>query len=117
MYGAGGRIPTVTQLDNTAHAETHEAELLAELPHHLRGKIVESLLQEELAALEPLRGIPPGSLSQLAAGLKPRVVPAGQDICRPGEPCDCLWVLQKGTLPCEITQRISVESVIISFGT
>ena len=60
------------------------------------GHIVGSLLQDELASLEPLRGMHPETLGQLAAGLKPRAVPAGHDVCRPGEPCACLWVLQRG---------------------
>ena len=76
--------------------EAHEAELLGELPRHMRGRIVAHLLQDVFQSSELFSHLEGAALAMLAASLRPRAVLPGHDLCRAGDPADCMWILQSG---------------------
>lgn len=80
-------------------AEVHEAELLEELPRHMRGRIVSHLLHEVLSASELFSRLDASARAMLAASLRPVAVLPGHDLCRAGDPAECMWILQTGTPP------------------
>eukprot|EP00884_Botryococcus_braunii_P020912 jgi/Botrbrau1/7504/Bobra.0095s0040.1 len=79
-------------------AEVREAELLDELPRHLRGKIVLYFLAEVFDGADLFSHLDAVTKELLAGCLQARPLLPGHDLCRPGDPANCLWILQKGTI-------------------
>ena len=67
-------------------AEVHEAELLAELPRHLKGKIILHLLADIFDHSELFARLDQSTRSMLSAALIPRALLPGHDLCHPGDP-------------------------------
>lgn len=74
----------------------HEAELLAELPPHLKGKIVMHLLRDVFANSALFSTLDSSAQAMLSAALLPKPLLPGHDLCHPGDPTTCMWILQKG---------------------
>ncbi|BDA43662.1 Potassium voltage-gated channel subfamily H member 7 [Coccomyxa sp. Obi] len=81
-----------------SYQEVHEAEILKELPVHLRAKLVCHVLRDVFENSYIFQGIDEVTKMDLAAVLSPVVVLPSHDLCRAGDRADCLWFLQDGTL-------------------
>jgi CRP-like cAMP-binding protein len=68
----------------------------AAVADHLLGEAQAHVHQMVSAAGSPLMSLPPERLAALFARMTPRVVKAGAEICRQGEPGDTFYVIQSG---------------------
>ena len=77
----------------------HEAELLAELPRSLKGKVVLQLLKDVFNHSQMFMQLDHGARAMLSSALLPKPLLPGHDLCHPGDNANCLWILQKGKAP------------------
>lgn len=70
----------------------------AAVADHLLGEAQSHLHQTVGAPGSPLAVLPPDRLAAVFARMTPRVVPAGAEVCRQGEPGDAFYVIQSGRL-------------------
>ena len=77
----------------------HEAELLAEVPRSLKGKIVLQLLKHVFNNSQVFMQLDHGARAMLSSALLPKPLLPGHDLCHPGDEANCLWILQKGEAP------------------
>ena len=79
-------------------ADVHEAEILSEMPRHLKGKVVAQLLSAVFRNSELFKALDSGAREMLCSALQPRPLLPGHDLCHPGDKANCLWILQKGNI-------------------
>ena len=62
----------------------------------MRGRIVSHLLHDVFSSSELFSRLDAPARASLAASLRPRAVLPGHDLCRAGDPAECMWILQSG---------------------
>jgi hypothetical protein len=79
-------------------AEIQEEQFFEELPTQLRVRIVQHMLHGSFASWDVFGVLPAPARRRLAACVSPVTLLPGHDLCGEGEPVDCLWILQEGSV-------------------